>query len=241
MKVSVVIPAYNEAKLLPATLAAVERSRRAFADRGWASELIVCDNNSTDATADIARAAGALVAFEPVNQISRARNGGAALATGDWILFIDADSQPTPELFAALADAISGGRALGCGSTLRMDRGDWGLRLLTSGWNALSRLNGLLAGSFIAVETSAFRELRGFSTEHFIAEELEFGRRLKALARRRRRRVIILSSAPMVTSARKGELYSKGELFSLLWRSVLRPRATFRDRAACGVWYDGRR
>jgi glycosyltransferase involved in cell wall biosynthesis len=41
---------------------------------GWSSELIVCDNNSSDRTAGIARAAGATVVFEPVNQISRARN-----------------------------------------------------------------------------------------------------------------------------------------------------------------------
>ena len=49
----------------------------AFTQRGWDFELIVCDNNSTDRTAEIARAAGATVEFEPVNQIARARNSGA--------------------------------------------------------------------------------------------------------------------------------------------------------------------
>ena len=70
MKLSVVVPAYNEERLLPATLANLRNLLPA------ASELIVCDNNSTDGTAQIARAFGAVVVFEPVNQIARARNTG---------------------------------------------------------------------------------------------------------------------------------------------------------------------
>ena len=80
---------------------------------GW--ELIVCDNNSTDRTVEIARAAGAQVVFEPHNQISRARNRGAGAATGEWLLFVDADSTPSRELFEDLREAIEGGRVLGGG------------------------------------------------------------------------------------------------------------------------------
>ena len=49
--------------------------------------------------------------FEPVNQIARARNTGAAAATGDWLVFIDADSHPSAELFAEVAEQIGGGAA----------------------------------------------------------------------------------------------------------------------------------
>src|SRR5688500_11768592 len=99
MKISVVVPAYNEEKLLPASLRAMNAARAAFHERGWESELIVCDNNSTDRTREVAEAEGAKVVFEPVNQISRARNCGAGAASGEWLLFIDADSQPPKELF----------------------------------------------------------------------------------------------------------------------------------------------
>ncbi|MFM7100178.1 MAG: glycosyltransferase family 2 protein, partial [Verrucomicrobiota bacterium] len=51
VRVSVVIPAYNEEKLLPATLAAVDQARAAWTRRGWDSEVVVCNNNSTDRTA----------------------------------------------------------------------------------------------------------------------------------------------------------------------------------------------
>ena len=69
MKVSVVVPAFNEERLLGDSLRAIREAMKAFED----AELIVCDNNSTDRTAEIARAAGAKVVFEPVNQISRAQ------------------------------------------------------------------------------------------------------------------------------------------------------------------------
>ena len=100
MKVSVVVPAFNEERLLAGSLAVIREAMIAFAKEGWMRELIVCDNNSTDRTAEIAAAAGARFVFEPVNQISRARNAGAAQATGEWLLFVDADSYPTRELFA---------------------------------------------------------------------------------------------------------------------------------------------
>ena len=58
LKISIIIPAFNEERLLAATLECVTALRPVFTSRGWESELIVCDNNSTDRTPDIARAGG---------------------------------------------------------------------------------------------------------------------------------------------------------------------------------------
>src|ERR1035441_10072378 len=88
LKISIIVPAFNEERLLGESLAQIKSAAHAFAQHGWDFELIVCDNNSTDRTAEIARAAGATVVFEPVNQIARARNSGAAAATGDWLVFL---------------------------------------------------------------------------------------------------------------------------------------------------------
>ena len=77
VKISVIVPAFNEEKLIGETLRTIQEAMRAFARAGWETELVVCDNNSTDRTAELARAAGAVVVFEPVNQIARARNKGA--------------------------------------------------------------------------------------------------------------------------------------------------------------------
>ncbi len=241
MKISVVLPAYNEAKLLPSTLAAVARARTALHDRGWTSEIIVCDNNSTDATGDLARAAGATVVFEPINQIGRARNTGAAAATGEWLIFVDGDSEPTPELFAAVAELIVGGRVLAGGALIALDQGPFWARVVAEGWALWSRWARHMAGAFIFVETAAFRELGGFSNQLFAGEELELSQRLKALARKRGQRVQILTRPRLRTSARKASLYTPREALRFLVRAIFRPRKTLSNRDACSIWYDGRR
>ena len=152
VKISVVVPAFNEEKLLGASLAEIKTAAAAFTIRGWEFELIVCDNNSTDRTGDIARAAGAKVVFEPFNQIGRARNSGAAAATGDWLIFVDADSHPSAGLFADVADAIASGKFLAGGSTMVLDEKIFAANLVTQGWNLTSRFKKWLAGSFIFIE-----------------------------------------------------------------------------------------
>jgi glycosyltransferase involved in cell wall biosynthesis len=78
MKLSIIIPAYNEAKRIKDCLQSVFAALRADARVNLTAEVIVVDNNSSDDTTCLARAAGAQVIFEPVNQIARARNAGAA-------------------------------------------------------------------------------------------------------------------------------------------------------------------
>lgn len=241
MNISIVIPAFNEERLLPETLAAVENARAAWDSRGWSSEVIVCDNRSTDATASVAAAAGARVVHEPVNQIGRARNTGAQAATGDWLLFLDADSLPTRALFAAVADAVEDPRCLGGGTTLQLDGGPVLGHLITAVWNGWSRSTCWIAGAFLFVETRAFRELGGFDLRLFASEEIDLSRRLKRYGRRARRRLVILSGTPLLTSCRKTKLYRPGELIRFFLRALFRPFSTLTSPEACHPWYDGRR
>lgn len=241
VKISIVVPAFNEEKLLGPSLQAIQAAGEVFAGNGWERELIVCDNNSTDGTARVAQAAGATVVFEPRNQISRARNRGAEAATGDWLIFVDADSHPSRELFADVAGQIEGGQCLGGGCTVRMDGRYFLANLVVRGWNGLSRVNRWAAGSFVFCETAAFRELGGFSLDLYASEEIEFSERLKRLARQRKRKVVILHRHPLLTSARKVHLYSTGEHLRFLLKTVFCGGRTLKAREACPTWYDGRR
>jgi len=241
MTISIVVPAFNEARGLPATLASIRRATAAFDARGWRHELIVCDNNSTDGTGEIARAGGATVVFEPVNQISRARNAGASHATGDWLVFVDADSHPPPELFADAAAAIAEGRCLAGGSTVAVDSTDRLARATVAVWNAISRSARLAAGSFIFCDARAFREVGGFSLELVATEELELFKRLKRLARKGGRTIVILYAHPLVTSDRKARLYTKREIAFGFLKSVITLGRAVRNRDDCYMWYDGRR
>ena len=241
MRISIIVPAFNEEKLLPATLRSIQAATPSFTRLGWETELIVCDNNSTDATARVAREAGAQVVFEPINQIARARNSGARAATGDWLLFIDADSRPSAELFADVADAIQSGTCLAGGSCVRLEGESPLILRATALWNFISTTLRYVAGSFIFCGAATFRELGGFSEELYASEEIELSRRLKRLARRQGLRVVILQGHPLLTSSRKLHLYSRREYAWFLLRTLFTFKRNLRRREECAPWYDGRR
>jgi glycosyltransferase involved in cell wall biosynthesis len=236
VKVSIIVPAFNEERLLAGSLAAICEAMSAFVD----AELIVCDNNSTDRTAEIARATGARVVFEPVNQIARARNAGAAQAGGDWLMFVDADSYPSKNLFCEAGEAIASGCLAG-GATIAFESADPVIRFWLAAWNSLSRRLRWAAGSFIFCEAAAFREAGGFSQDLYAGEEIELFRKLKRLARRQRREIVILHQHPLRTSDRKARLYTKGEHFRFMLKTLLLGGRNLRSRDSCYAWYDGRR
>jgi glycosyltransferase involved in cell wall biosynthesis len=100
---SVVIPAYNSAATLPRAIESVRA-------QSWpAHEIIVVDDGSTDATADVARQFGETVRLiqQTNSGVSVARNAGAAAASGDWLAFLDADDWYAPDRIKLHAEWIA--------------------------------------------------------------------------------------------------------------------------------------
>ena len=115
--VSILIPAYNSAPWLAATL------QSAFAQTHPRTELIVIDDGSTDATLAIARsfaAQGVRVATQPNSGASAARNHALRLAQGEYIQFLDADDLLAPDKIALQLAALSAALPLAVAS------GTWG-------------------------------------------------------------------------------------------------------------------
>lgn len=239
MKISIVVPAFNEEKFLGEALAQIKLASNALAEIDWETELIVCDNNSNDRTVDIARAAGATVVFEPINHISRARNSGAAAATGDWLVFVDADSYPSRELFADMAKEIRSGNCLAGGATIRWAQKYFVTELMMPFLNAGFRWRRLLHGCFIFIEAATFQKLGGFSTETFVGEDWELSQRLQKLAEETGKGFVILHRHPIVSSARRWEDYSALVPFKVLYRIIFVPRRIKVSREAARLWYDG--
>lgn len=241
MLLSIIIPAWNEEKLLPETLTAISDAAAALTPAGIAWEVIVCDNNSTDHTAMVAAEAGAAVVFEPVNQIGRARNTGAAAAAGDWLLFVDADSTPTLELFADLARCLQNPKILGGGSLLHMPLEERGARTALAIWHWISTRCRYAAGSFLFVRAGAFREAGGFDITFFAGEEIFLSQKLKKLARRKGQEFTILTRHPMPTSPRKLQMHRPWQHLAWLLKTILTGGRTLKRRESCDIWYDGQR
>lgn len=88
-KVSVISPAFDEEKLLATCVQRVRLACDWCSEMAKADEIIVCNNNSSDHTVAVAQQLNCKVVFESIQQISRARNTGASVAIGEWLLFID--------------------------------------------------------------------------------------------------------------------------------------------------------
>jgi len=192
--ISFIVPAHNEERYLDATLTAIRAAAEAA---GQPFEVIVVDDASTDATADIARRRGASVVTINAHHIAASRNAGARASSGDVLIFVDADTTlPAATLAAALAALDRG--AVGGGARVWLDAKapGWARRL----WvfvRFASSAGGLAAGCFMFVRRGAFEAAGEFDERLFFAEEIFLSRAMK-----KRGRFVILRE-PVISSSRK--------------------------------------
>jgi len=232
---SIVIPAYNEAPELPATLLAISKAMR---EQTVAGEIVVVDNNSNDDTSSVARKHGAnQVVFEPINQIARARNTGAAASRGRHLIFIDADTRISATLLRESLDRLEKGNCVGGGAIIRFEGpinavGRLGIGL----WERVSKLTNTAAGSYLYCRREAFNEVGGFDQGLYAGEEVRLSRLLKKWGRAHDMRFEIIRSAPAHTSARKLHWYSGPQVLGWVCFMMVFPFAV-RWRRLCGFWY----
>ncbi len=209
MRYALIIPAWNEEAVLAETLPKIKAAMAQVTPAGFAGELIVVDNNSSDRTGAVAAALGAQVVFEPVNQIAKARNAGARLAAAlkvEALVFVDADSHPSPELLGAALALLADGVAVGGGARIKMEPPPPPtFRLVQWLWNGFSRWRGLPAGCFLFCRRDAFEAAEGFPETVYASEEIWLGQKLRAWGRveGRNLRMAIIQEPPMATSSRK--------------------------------------
>lgn len=210
--ISVLIPAYNEEALLPGVIAAI---RTSFAAINWREyEIIVCDNNSTDDTAKVAEAAGAKVVFEEHQQISRARNAAAAAATGQWFIFIDADTYLSAELLSITIDNLSAGKICAGGAIVDLvgHHKPFLAKLLIALWNFISSTFNLAAGSYIYCTRKAYEGAGGFDTAVYAGEELNLARDIKRWARPHKLKFQVITAKHIQSSGRKLAWFSSRQM-----------------------------
>jgi glycosyltransferase involved in cell wall biosynthesis len=193
--ISFIIPAHNEEALIGRTLSAMHESAKAL---GESYEIIVVDDSSTDRTGVIAGQHDCRVVTVTHRQISATRNAGARVTRGEFLIFVDADTQVTMRAVRGALRALRSG-AVGGGCCVRFDDGNVPLyaavleRLLPLFMQAL----GMAAGCFLFCTRHAYLRAGGFDEAMYWGEEVAFGRRLKRFGR------FVILREFVVTSARK--------------------------------------
>ena len=231
---SFVIPAHNEQEYLAATLASVRRAMSAITTHS--GEIVVTDNDSTDATSEVASDGGARVVFEEHRQIARARNVGGQAARGRYLIFLDADTCIDADLLRGTLAALDGGEVCGGGTRMQFGRsGDRWLARVAGVWNWISRRLRWACGAYVFCHREAFTDTGGFDERYYASEEIWFSRSLARWGKPRKMRFVILD-VPIVTSARKLEWFGLRGLFRMFFSTLLRPGA-IKSRDACAFWY----
>lgn len=185
--VSVVIPTFNEAKQLPATLASMEGNKAVF-------EVNVVDAQSSDDTGAIARERGANVMATDVRQRAFQMNAGARAARGQILLFLHADTRLAQGALDKMVYSLLDSTVIGGGFARRYDSPSPVLRLTCALAEARTRCFGWFLGDqAMFVRRFVFDDLGGFRPWD-IFEDLDFSRRMVRAGR-------VVTLRPSVISA----------------------------------------
>ncbi|WP_433546525.1 glycosyltransferase [Streptomyces sp. CA-294286] len=233
---TVVIPAHNEAaylpRYLPTVLASLAQWEASSNERG---EVIVVDNASTDATADMAASFGVRVISEPVRSIGRVRNAGATAARSPRLFFTDADvALPTEALKAAVAAMDSGAAGGAIPPLYTPDR--LGARLLCAYWDHYRTRHGGAQGVAQFSTATAFKAIGGYREDLLMSEDVDFFARLTAHGRATNAPVKILDDLRVRPSTRRYDQWSS--LRMLWWQNPVTARLRLSSPRMWRHWYE---
>jgi glycosyltransferase involved in cell wall biosynthesis len=209
-RLSVVVPCYNEADYVGHAIQSLQQQ-----EFDGAYEIVVVDNNSTDATADIARRLGVRVVTHLEPGVCGARQAGAEASTGEIIVSTDADTVHAPDWLAKIDRAFRADERVAAvvGPCRYLDGPLWGrgfARLLFGAVGLMYRLTGRTF--YVSATNIAFRRDRwsGYNvTLTQGGDELDLLRRLRAEGT-----VVFDRTNPTLTSGRR---FTRGIFYNLVF------------------------
>jgi len=218
-RISIVIPTLKEAKALPQTLEQFTDEIR----RQYNLEIIVSDGGSTDGTLQIARSKSDIV-VEHTNtvrqNISQGRNRGADAASGDILVFLNADVliEEIEKFFSTVHRVMRDGHvaAATCNVNIYPEEerlGDWSFHNFFNGYFWLLNLfgMGMGRGECHIIRTDLFRALHGYNENLAAGEDYELFMRLH-----RRGKIVFLRTLTVFESPRRFRKYGYFWI-SILW------------------------
>jgi rSAM/selenodomain-associated transferase 2 len=200
MRISVIVPAFNEEKSIAATLMELQCLKP--------EEIIIVDGGSSDRTREICQRFGVELYLSRCGRASQ-MNFGAQRAGGDVLLFLHADTRLPPSAFEDIRAALQDRRVLGGRFDLQLDSPRPLLKLIGFMISLRSRLSKVGTGDqAIFVRRQVFAELGGYP-DIPLMEDVAFSRALK------RRGAVACLHTRVVSSARRWEMDG-------IWRTVVK-------------------
>ena len=196
-KISVIVPAYNEADYIDTTLSSLKSNRIPF-------ELIVVCDSCTDNTKEIALRYTEFVYEVDFKNISKVRNFGAKKSSGNILIFLDADTVVSENYLDEIIKSLEV-YDYGCAKTISEHNGLFS-RYIAWGNNNYYKKN--LGGNFF-IKKDIFNKVGGFNENMKRGEDTDLGERLKAIGVKH----VFLDSCHIVPSERR---YKKNGYFNFI-------------------------
>ena len=238
--ITIVVPAYNEERYLPTSLAAINQARICLEEKlAISSEVVVVNNASTDKTAEVARSLGASIIDHYQRNIASVRNAGIGAANYPLVVCIDADSILPNDGLLQIWQLMSSGDYIGGALEVKFDAKNWFIGRLARGFQHLVYLvSGIYGGMFFFWKDEALA-MGGFPEKHLVAEDAAFAIALKRHGRKRGKKFAMLKSVEVITADRKdNDLKTIITVLIQATKSFLGVRTTQDDLA---YWYRPKR
>lgn len=172
MKISIIIPVYNEADIIGNTLATIEQN-----SSGHIMEVIVVDGGSEDATVEKVQQTDARLVQSPAKGRAIQMNYGASVAEGDILYFLHADTVPPEHFDTFILESINNGAEAGC-FRLSFDRDHPLLDFYA--WCTRFDIDAFRFGDqSLYVSAESFAAIGGFREDHVVMEDQELVKRIK--------------------------------------------------------------
>jgi len=190
MKISVIIPTYNEAERIRGLVSYLLQHRNALLQ-----EVVVCDGGSADATVVRAEAAGARVLHSPRKGRAPQMNYAVSQTQGSVLYFVHADTRPPASYLDDIRDYVQQGYSSGCYRSWFEDEHPF---LKINGFfSRFDRITCRGGDQTLFVTRDQFEQLGGYDEYYVVMEDFDFIRRS-----RRKGKFVIMPKAALV-SARK--------------------------------------
>jgi glycosyltransferase involved in cell wall biosynthesis len=235
MQLSIIIPAFNEEKLLPETL---RRIHAAMEPLSGECELIVVDNESIDKTREIADSFGASVVSESIKNIGAIRNTGAKHAKGEILVFFDADTFIPDNLLTVIDEKMSDPKCFG--GAVDVDYGQferpW-LRFMKRAWKFWGPVFNMKQGAAQFFRRDVFEAIGGYDERIYLGEDIDIYWRLTKYAKKNGGILSFIEDPKVITSTRRFDKMS-------LWDTMVLTHPVFiflnwKRSKPWGRWYDG--
>jgi len=210
VKFSIIIPAYNEEKLIGRCLDSIAAASTPYKDQ---VEVIVVLNRCTDRTEEIARSYNCVIVKEDRKNMSIIRNAGAKVAMGEIIATIDADSRMTDNMLTEIKEKLLTGKYIGGGVRMKFERLPLGV--LLQGLILIPliiKYRGVTAGILWCYKKD-FDAINGFNENQRMLEDVDFGFRLKQWGEKCGKNYGTITKAQMIVSLRKADVFGNWLLF----------------------------